>query len=418
MSLLKLFLENNRSVATDTRKIKTGDIYFALKGANFNGNNFAIDALEKGASFAIVDEDITPKHKNIIKVENVLSALQHLATEYRRFLKIPVLAITGSNGKTTTKELLATVLKNKYNLNYTEGNLNNDIGVPLTILKTNIENDFLLVEMGANHQGEINQLCEIAEPNFGLITNIGKAHLEGFGGEEGVKIGKSEMYRYLHRSEGKVFINMSDNKLQSLIPENTIKIEYDASDFNIIESNTFLNVQIGRSSIKTKLTGEYNIFNIAAAFSIGKYFGIEENKIIKSIEEYSPQNNRSQLINKDGLEIILDAYNANPSSTESSLKSFLLNDSENKIVILGDMFELGEYANQEHKRIIELTLTLNPYKSIFIGNEFYNFSKDYPAIFYKTTEEAKMTIDMTEFKNFKILVKGSRGMALEKLLND
>lgn len=418
MDILKLFLENGSSVTTDSRKINKGDIYFALKGNNFNGNLFAHEAIEKGASYAIVDEDVLPSNERIIKVENVLTTLQNLATLYRRHLGLPVFALTGSNGKTTTKELLAAVLKNKFNLNYTQGNLNNDIGVPLTILKTKSDHDFLLVEMGANHQGEINSLCEIAEPDYGLITNIGKAHLEGFGGEEGVKKGKSEMFRYLQKTNGKIFVNRNDDVLMSLIPNDADTICYESQGFEIQQNDPFLTITYKNHNVYSKLTGEYNVFNIAAAFAIGSYFGVDERQIIESIENYIPQNNRSQLINWQEIEIVLDAYNANPSSTESSLRSFLAKDASNKIVILGDMFELGESAEKEHRAIIELTLNLKPGRAFFIGDEFYKFRKQYDAVFYKTLEEAKSAIHFDEFKNLKILIKGSRGMALERLLSN
>lgn len=417
MDILKLFLENGSSVTTDSRKINTGDIYFALKGNNFNGNLFAIEAIEKGASFAIVDEVVFPSNERIIKVENVLDTLQDLATLYRRHLNIPVLALTGSNGKTTTKELLAAILKNKFNLNFTQGNLNNEIGVPLTILNTKREHDFLLVEMGANHQGEINKLCEIAEPDFGLITNIGKAHLEGFGGEEGVKKGKSEMFRYLQKARGKIFVNVNDALLVSLIPNDIVVIRYESQGFEIQQNDPLLTVKYKNYNIDSKLTGAYNVFNIATAFAIGKYFEVDERQIIESIENYVPQNNRSQLITWQDIEIVLDAYNANPSSTESSIKSFLSKDPEHKIVILGDMFELGKSAEKEHEAIIELTLHLKPGKAFFIGGEFYKFNKQYNANFYKTLDEAKNAIHFVEFKGLKILIKGSRGMALERLLN-
>lgn len=416
MNLLKLFLENGMSVTTDTRKINKGDIYFGLKGVNFNGNSFAETALEKGASYSIVDEEINSNNIKIIKVESVLSSLQELAREYRRYLNIPVLALTGSNGKTTTKELLAAVLKNKFNINYTKGNLNNEIGVPLTILSTKIENDFLLIEMGANHQGEINALCEIAEPNFGLITNIGKAHLEGFGGIEGVKKGKSEIYKYLKFTKGKVFINLEDEILISLLPENINFITYNSQDLNILEKDLFLNIDYKGKKVNTNLYGEYNLNNIAVAIAIGNYFDIEEDKILKSISDYIPSNNRSQVINWNGLEIILDAYNANPSSIEISIKSFLENSPENKIVIIGDMFELGEFAGEEHKKILDLVLELNPNKAIFIGKNFYQYIDNRRAIFFETTDEAKDKINFTVMGGKSILIKGSRGMALEKLI--
>lgn len=416
MGLLDIYLASGRSVTTDTRKINKGDMFFALKGANFNANLFVLDALEKGASWVVVDEDHGFSHDHIIRVDDVLKALQQLAHDYRKHLSIPVLALTGSNGKTTTKELLACVLANKFDLNYTEGNLNNEIGVPLTILKTKADQDFLLVEMGANHQGEIQALSEIACPDFGLITNIGKAHLEGFGGLEGVKKGKSELYRHLSSNKGKIFLNQSDEVLKTLLPSDADVIQYDSSDFKILAKDPFLKVAYDGTEISSNLTGEFNVNNIAVAVAVGRYFQISMEQITSSINSYFPNNNRSQLVTWNGISIIMDAYNANPSSVESSVTSFLKSEAGKKVVILGDMFELGDFAHSEHERMIQLVLSLQPSQCFFIGKNYHLFKGSYDGVFYASTEEAKNEIRFDEFSGKKLLIKGSRGMALEKLI--
>lgn len=416
MDLLKLFLAST-GVSTDTRKIEAGNLFFALKGQNFDGNQFAEMALEHGAAYSIVD-NYSGDNPKIIVVDNALQSLQALASEYAQFLNIPILAITGSNGKTTSKELIASVLSKKFTLNYTKGNLNNEIGVPLTILSTQKNAEFLIVEMGANHQGEIALLSEIARPHFGLITNIGKAHLEGFGGIEGVKKGKSELYRFLALNSGKIFINRNDEVLGSLLPSQVDLIDYYTEAFLLKNDFPYLTLDYQGHEIKTHLTGIYNISNIAAAFAIGQYFGVEVEDIIDALNNYIPNNNRSELIEYKGIRIIKDAYNANPTSVMSSLSSFFTKDEINKSIVLGDMLELGEYAADEHRNILEyLAKQRNLVNAILVGPLYYSFKELYPQFtFYNTIVEAKNAIALSQFEGTVLLMKGSRGIALEKIL--
>lgn len=420
--LLDIFLKQ-LSVCTDTRKLVEGDIYFALRGPNFNGNQFALQALQNGASFAVIDDETIIKNLNIdlsqrlIVVQNSLQALQQLARDYRKKLNIPVIALTGSNGKTTTKELIAEVLRTKYKINFTVGNLNNEIGVPLTMLTTKSDVEILIVEMGANHQGEIDLLSNIATPDYGIITNIGKAHLEGFGGEEGVKKGKSELFRFLQKSQGTIFFNNEDSIIKSVIPDGIKAIPYNPSDFTIEEHSTFLNLWLDGKQIKTNFVGNYNVNNIAAAFCIGKYFGLEEKSIISAIENYQPKNNRSQLEIIKGVQVVKDAYNANPSSIKASLQSFLSENAENKVVVLGDMLELGVYADSEHKSVIDFLIKYDIFDAVLIGNEFYRH-KNPKYKFYQTTTEAKLDFKLEDYVGKTLLLKGSRGIALEKLLEE
>jgi UDP-N-acetylmuramoyl-tripeptide--D-alanyl-D-alanine ligase len=416
--LLTLFLSSS-GVSTDTRKIEKGNLFFALKGENFNGNLFASKALEMGADYAIVDEDHGWNDDKIIRVENVLSSLQLLAHQYRLHLGIPVLAITGSNGKTTSKELIAAVLAKKFQINYTKGNLNNEIGVPLTILSTSKHHDFLITEMGANHQGEIAQLAEIASPDYGLITNIGKAHLEGFGGEEGVKKGKSELYKYLERNDGKVFLDTHDPVLVSLAPKANL-IPYSSSDFIIVSDDPTVVVRHLETGlvINTHLAGVYNLANVASAFNIGRYFEIDEVAISEAISSYIPNNNRSQISQYKGVKIIKDAYNANPSSVHSSLNSFLKENAQHKVVVLGDMLELGKFTDEEHKRVLALLEQCNVGKAILVGPNYTQFKDHFPFEFYNSTTEAKEALHWEELQSMTVLIKGSRGIGLEKLVED
>ncbi len=417
MELLDLFLRSS-GVSTDTRKIEANNIFFALKGTNFNGNLYAEMALESGASYAVIDEVHFEKNNKFILVDDVLKSLQKLALEYRNTLTIPVLAITGSNGKTTSKELLASALTKKFKTHYTKGNLNNEIGVPLTILSTPAETEFLIVEMGANHQGEIALLSEITNPNFGLITNIGKAHLEGFGGIEGVKKGKGELYHYLAKSNGKIFLNTDDETLSHMVPLGCELIKYRSSDFKIVEDFPFIKLYKDKLSIATQLAGTYNLNNIASTYAIASYFGVSDDQITQAIENYFPSNNRSQIIDQNGVRIIKDAYNANPSSVTSSLHSFLNADTQNKIVILGDMLELGEYANEEHMAVLSYLVTKDIFKAILIGPIYKHLQNKFPSFtFFTNIEEAKNKVEFKNFIGKTILLKGSRGIALEKLLD-
>jgi UDP-N-acetylmuramoyl-tripeptide--D-alanyl-D-alanine ligase len=418
MNLLKLFLANP-SVTTDTRNIQKNDIFFALKGKNFNGNNFATQALEMGASFVVVDENVKIEDYRIIQVDNVLVSLQNLAREYRLHLGAKVIGLTGSNGKTTTKELLACVLSSKFAIHFTKGNLNNEIGVPLTILSAPLSTEIMIVEMGANHQGEIALLSEIALPDYGLINNIGKAHLEGFGGEEGVLKGKTELYRNIEKREGVIFVNEQDDKLLQNLPSSTTNIFYSPNNYEIITTQPYLAIKNKKEDVKiqTQLVGEYNIANIAAAMAIGVYFGVSPIVAASCIESYMPSNNRSQLLSLNNLTIIKDAYNANPSSVMASLTAFAARNDENKMVILGDMLELGEYASAEHENILKFLANSDFKKCVFIGEIYYTFKNKYSGEFYQSISHAKDSgFDINQYQYHAILLKGSRGIALEKLL--
>ena len=420
--LHQLFL-NSKGVTTDTRSLTPSTLFFALKGENFNANNFAQQALDSGASYCIIDEVQTPMNERFILVDNVLQTLQELANFHRKYLDIPVVALTGSNGKTTTKELINAVLIQQYNTHATQGNYNNHIGVPLTLLQMDKTTEIGIVEMGANHAGEIAQLCEIAAPNYGYITNFGKAHLEGFGSEEGVVKAKSELYDYLKRNKETIFVNIDDNKQVKQIGDyqniKTFSSEYN-SDFTIkLENDSpFLNVKVDDIYIQTQLLGRYNITNIAAAISIGLYFKLELDVIKKGIESYVPKNNRSQVIKQNSNTIIMDAYNANPTSVEAALQNFKAMNGEEKVVILGDMFELGPQSFHEHHAVISMVKDFDFTKAYFVGSNFFNHQKEFPfADFFKNVADVKKHIIATPIKNTLILVKGSRGMALEHLLD-
>jgi UDP-N-acetylmuramoyl-tripeptide--D-alanyl-D-alanine ligase len=417
MSLLPLFLEF-RSITIDTRKIRKGDLFFALKGDNFNGNDFAIKALEMGASRCIVDDESLPTHPNMIFVKDVLIALQTLARQYRDFLSKPVIALTGSNGKTTTKELINSVLSQKFKVCCTKGNLNNHIGVPLTILSASESDELLLIEMGANHQGEVDLLANIANPDIGLITNIGKAHLEGFGGIEGVKKGKSELYKYLAKNGGKIFCYQDDEVLKSLLPHDTDVIFY-GDNFEVDHSKETLVMSSSDINIKTNLFGAHNKSNVLVALALGQYFGIELCAIVKGIESYIPNNNRSQVENFGEILIIKDSYNSNPSSLKASLTSlFTTYESQKIVIILGDMLELGEYSEEEHIAIVEYIDEYKVKESIYIGEQFDAIKeKSSQGRFFRNVQDAKVEIDVSNFEPSTIVfLKGSRGIAVEKLL--
>ncbi len=411
--LYKLYIENFL-VDTDTRNIRNGSIFFALKGDNFNGNKFAETALKNGSTYAIIDEKKFQTNPNIILVNNVLETLQQLSNYHRKQLNIPIIAITGSNGKTTTKELINIVLSKKYKTKATKGNLNNHIGVPLTLLSMDNATEIGIVEMGANHLKEIEFLCKIAEPNYGYITNFGKAHLEGFGGFEGVIQGKSELYEHLKKNKGKAFIN-SDDAIQKEKSKGNAIIEFSSKTIKFIEAKPFVEVEFKNNLIKSQLIGKYNYSNIAAAIKIGSHFNVPEKDIAQSIENYIPTNNRSQIIEKDSNKIILDAYNANPSSMKVSLESFSKLISKQKVVFLGDMFELGESSKIEHQKIAELASSFDFNKLYLIGKAFATTSVK-NAFIYDNFESFKTAVDLTTITNSSILIKGSRGMALERIL--
>lgn len=414
MNIEQLYKIYNDSflIDTDTRKIRKNSLFFALKGPNFNGNEFAKTALEKGAAYSIVDEKKYQTNTNIIYVDNVLKTLQKLANYHRRQLSIPIIALTGSNGKTTTKELIYTVLKQKFKTRATLGNLNNHIGVPLTLLSIKKEDEIAIVEMGANHLKEIEFLCTIANPDFGYITNFGKAHLEGFGGVEGVIKGKSELYNYLLQHHKTAFVNPKDAiQLEKTANINRILFK---KDIQFLDANPFVRINYQKRQIQTKLLGTYNFNNIAAAITIGAYFGVGQTAIKNAIENYTPTNNRSQVIKTKKNTIILDAYNANPTSMQVALESFNNLDAEKKILVLGDMFELGTDSLKEHQNIINIVEKLGFKQAIFVGNHFAKATTE--KLQFITFEEVKQYFLENTTEQYTILIKGSRGMALERLL--
>lgn len=422
--LYALFLKA-KGVSTDTRNIPNQSIFFALKGQNFNGNTFAAQAIEAGAAYAVVDEsEFADESKGIYWVEDVLKALQQLANYHRKQLKTPIIALTGSNGKTTTKELITQVLRQKYKVRATNGNLNNHIGVPLTLLSIAPTDEIAVVEMGANHQKEIEMLTQIAEPDFGYITNFGKAHLEGFGGVEGVIKGKSEMYHYLKAHDKTAFVNSDDAKqleltqgMKRLLFGQNKMADYQF-EYGESEHGNCPEIIAKGTKIQSQLVGRYNVFNVAAAISIGLYFEIPIEQIKVAIETYQADNNRSQIIQTQEKQIVLDAYNANPSSMEAALRNFALISGE-KAVILGDMFELGETSVQEHQTIAELAFDLGFNFIYLIGANFSQIKMNSAEnlTIFKNREEAETYFSQNQIKSKHLLIKGSRGMALEKLLN-
>ncbi len=400
---------------TDTRKIRKGSIFFALKGANFNGNKFAADALKSGSSYVVIDEKEYNQHANFILVENVLETLQQLANFHRKQLNIPIISLSGSNGKTTTKELINVLLSKKLNTTATIGNLNNHIGVPLTLLAMTPTTEIGIVEMGANHIKEIEFLCGIAEPNFGFITNFGKAHLEGFGSVEGIIEGKSELYNFLRNNNGIAFIN-EDDELQTKQSKGINSITFNKNFIQFIEANPFVKVQFNNTIIESQLIGKYNFNNIAVAIAIGNYFKVPIELIKNAIENYIPTNNRSQILEKGTSKIILDAYNANPSSMQAALENFSQLKDLNKIVFLGDMFELGNDSKKEHQKIADLATSFNFSKVYLIGKAF-STTPVKNAFVYDSFEAFKTSTENLNISNSTILIKGSRGMALERILD-
>ncbi len=418
----KLFISCN-AICTDTRSIKENAIYFALKGSNFNGNLFAEKALELGCSYSFIDEGDYNNSK-IIKVNDVLETLQKLANYHRKYLNIPIIGITGSNGKTTTKELVARVLQKRYKTFATNGNLNNHIGVPLSLLSMNKEHEIGVIEMGANHQGEIEMLSNICEPNYGLITNIGKAHLEGFGGEEGVIKGKSELYKNIRKSNGLLFVN-GDNDLLMRLSKGIDLCTYgtnskcNISGTLIQESPTIISEFLHQgitTNLNSKLSGKYNFYNILAAVSIGEYFKVKTTDIIQAIESYESDNNRSQLVKTKYNSIFLDAYNANPSSMEAAIENFNSINSENKIVILGVMNELGEASEIEHQNLVN-NVTNKKFNRVFlVGKNFEKINTNAAIIKFESLESISDYLQKNEIKDADILIKGSRSNQLEKLV--
>jgi UDP-N-acetylmuramoyl-tripeptide--D-alanyl-D-alanine ligase len=417
-----LFLKCN-AVSIDTRKIEVNSLFVAIKGERFDANTFAKEALQKGAAFVIIDNNDFFIDERTILVPDSLVALQELAKFHRQYLNLLIVALTGSNGKTTTKELVNVVLSQKFNTKATVGNLNNHIGVPLTLLSFNSQTEIGIVEMGANHQKEIQFLCEIATPDFGYITNFGKAHLEGFGGIEGVIKGKSEMYTYLSQNSKMVFVNLEDGiqvEKSKNIKAFTFGIDKPHADVNItaITTNPFVSVTYNdETAIKSHLIGVYNANNINAAIAIGNYFKVDRTSIKTALESYIPENNRSQLLVKNSNEIILDAYNANPSSMAVAIENFIQLDKTQKVLFLGDMFELGQESLQEHKDIVKAISNQPDLLCYFIGKDFYSNKTNQPNFkFFEAFDDLRSHLKETSFKDNMILIKGSRGMALERIL--
>tara|TARA_B100000161_G_scaffold101974_2_gene71998 strand:- start:4647 stop:5897 length:1251 start_codon:yes stop_codon:yes gene_type:complete len=407
--LHKLFLKSS-GVITDSRQIKLNSIFFALKGDNFDGNEYAKSAIEKGASFAVIDNQTYCLNKKYIVVDDVLSCLQELSQYHRKQLNCPVLGITGTNGKTTTKELIKAVIQKNFKTVATKGNLNNHIGVPLTLLSAKLNTEFLIIEMGANHTNEINFLCKLAQVNFGIITNIGKAHLEGFGNVQNVIKAKKELYDHINVNNGTLFVNANDKLLMS-ISENTERVLYNIKKQE--QSNTmFAEAIFNESLISSQLIGNYNRTNILAACEIGSYFGVTLENIKDAIKSYIPSNNRSQLFKTRRNTIILDAYNANPSSMSEAIKAVQKLNHKKKLFILGDMLELGENSLVEHQSIID-ELSENNQEVILIGNEFNKCQHNF--IHFFNSEDALGWIEENPIEDMFILLKGSRGIKLEIL---
>jgi len=417
----------SRIVTTDTRKILPGSMFFALRGESFNGNEFAAKALENGAAFAVID-DLAYKHdERCILVPDVLQTLQQLAAHHRDQLQIPVIGITGTNGKTTTKELLYAVLAEKYNAYCTQGNLNNHIGVPLTLLAIQPDVEIAIIEMGANHQREIAALSAIAKPAFGLITNIGKAHLEGFGGFEGVKIAKAELYDFIRETDGTIFVNEDNPILREMYTSRglTKVITYGLNAENLVSGSIVSNDPLltvswtsgGMSGeIATNLTGTYNLENILAAITVGIHFGLSAEQIRQGLSSYTPGNNRSQVVRTATNTLICDYYNANPSSMKVAIDNIGAISATHKTLILADMFELGEESAEEHQRVIDYALKIAANRNIFIGGVFYSLRGDAQGMFFRDIQSAVEEMQNNPVTGSTVLLKGSRGMKLETLV--
>lgn len=410
--LYKIFL-NHPVISTDTRKVSNGCLFFALKGENFDANTFAEQAIIEGAAYAIIDNVNFKKTEKYILVDDVLETLQRLSNYHRKQFTIPFIGITGSNGKTTSKELINAVLSEKYKTNATQGNLNNHIGVPLTILSIPKDCEIAIIEMGANHIGEIEQLCEISEPTFGIITNIGTAHIEGFGSREGVIKAKSELYHFIKENNGKLFLNEDDDLLTKLAKD-IPSIKYSRLEINNISSNPFLSFEWKNLKIETQLYGEYNIPNILAAIKIGEYFNVEITAIKAALEHYVSTNNRSQIVKLPNHTLYLDAYNANPTSMNAAIDSFSKLVDTKKLLILGDMLELGHVSQEEHQKVADKInqLKLN---ALLVGNEFQQIKNNYELKSVKNTDEAIAWLENNLNTFNSILIKGSRGIRLEKI---
>jgi UDP-N-acetylmuramoyl-tripeptide--D-alanyl-D-alanine ligase len=407
------------SIQTDTRKLQKDDLFFALKGPNFNGNLFSRQALEQGAAYVVADEDLSFDDERIIYVDDALETLQQLAKFHREQFNIPFIAITGSNGKTTTKELVHEVLSSQFKTYTTTGNLNNHIGVPITILKVKTDAQIAVIEMGANHLKEIEGYCQYAQPTHGLITNIGKAHLEGFGGAENVKKGKGELFEYIKQRNGTTFVNTDDDAVLELSRNLKDVIYYGSKRANstgtILKKDPFLEVLIrDEDPIQTNLVGAYNLPNVLAAVCIGQYFKIDFEKIKKAIENYSPSNSRSQLMKIKNNTIILDAYNANPGSMAAAIENFAAMKGDKKILLLGDMKELGNDSQKEHEAIISLIDKYTWHNVVLVGKSFSENNHGY--ISFENSVQARDWFQKENIENAQILIKGSRSMQMEKVI--
>ncbi len=419
--LYELFLHNPK-ITTDSRNCPRGSLFFALKGDKFDGNQYAAKALDSGCSYAVIDNPAYVTGERTILVNDVLATLQQLAHRHRKILGIPVIGITGTNGKTTTKEILAAVLSTKYNLLYTEGNLNNHIGVPLTLLRLNHDHEMAVIEMGASHPGDIKELVNIVQPNYGIITNVGRAHLEGFGSFEGVVKTKGELYDYMRASKGKIFIKKENADLQA-IAKGIEQITYGESEEafasgHVVSCNPLLVFdwkQQGKiHTVETHLIGAYNIDNVLAAVAVGRYFKIPAERISRAIASYEPTNNRSQLKETGHNKLIIDAYNANPSSMKVALENFASMPVCPKAVILGDMKELGPSSDELHTEIVELVKAAKFDKVYLCGDHFAKVGKEFSP--FVETEELITSLREQPLKGYHILIKGSHGMALEKTI--
>jgi len=422
--LYDIYLKN-RIVSTDSRNITHGCLFFALKGDNFNGNSFAMEAIEKGAFAAIVDEDLPQHHNQIIRVDDVLTTLQRLAGYHRMQSGITILAITGSNGKTTTKELCRAVLSRQYEVYATAGNLNNHIGVPLTLLSMNNDIEIGIVEMGANHPGEIGFLCEIAKPDYGLITNIGKAHLEGFGDIQRVASAKGELFSYLIRNEKTIFLNEGNPYLLPLVSGDYIKIvRYNGSSgLKLVnhKSSPLLSLKASYGNeildISTNLVGSYNIENVLAACCVGLQFGITADEIARAIPAYQPGNNRSQLINTGKNTVFMDAYNANPSSMSAAINEFLQFEGQKKLLILGEMLEVGDFSIQEHENLVACLKQQGVRNVICMGKAFEQAAKSAGYKYAETIDQLNEMLLLERPNGYFVFVKGSRSNRLEKVIS-
>ena len=417
----KLFLVSN-SVSIDSRNIKPNDVFFAIKGLNFDGNKFAVQAIENGASHVISDDlEISKISDKIIYVNDSIQTLQELANFHRKFINTKIIAITGSNGKTTSKELIFSVLKSRYKTIATKGNLNNHLGVPLTILSMNKETEIGIVEMGANHLKEIDFLCKMVEPDFGYITNFGNAHLEGFKSLEGVIRGKSELYNYLRDNDKVIFYNSENVKQSSILNNYSNSFSFGSNSksnciLNKLKSKNCISIKYNEESIVSNIYGDYNFENISIAIAIGCYFKIGVEQIKKGVESYLPENNRSQILKKRNNTIILDAYNANPSSMDLAISSFDNINTTNKMIIAGDMFELGQESNKYHQQIINYLEKLSNTLTYVVGVNFCKTNHSKKIKSFPSTKELINNVSKLNISNYSILIKGSRTMQLEKIV--